>query len=260
MICEWRAPRTTDAVWLTYSANYLFNTHGLKWAVDPVFLNNRVPEAQALDASRDMIDLEFVLLTHAHVDHVDVVLWSQVKESRCHWIVPEHMTDFFARETSLSDSDFTVAVPGRAIVVAGVSIMPFKAPHYERRAGREINHVDSTGYFVETSSGSYLLPGDIRTYDPECLQPFANVSAVFAHVFLGRSAAVACNPPLLDTFVDFYLSCRPKKIVLSHLYELGRETEDCWLTSHAKIVAKAFAAADNEADILIPEWYKETIL
>ena len=260
MIREWRATRETDAVWLTYSANYLFNTHGLRWAVDPVLLKNRVPEAQALDANRDMEDLEFVLLTHAHIDHVDVALWSQLKGSRCHWIVPEHMTDFFARETSLGDSDFTAAVPGRAIAVAGVSIMPFEAPHYERRVGGEVNHVDSTGYLVETSSGSYLLPGDIRTYDPACLQPFTDVSAVFAHVFLGRSAAAACDPPLLNAFVDFYLSCRPKKIVLSHLYELGREAEDCWLTSHAELAAEAFASADNEVDVVIPEWYEETVL
>jgi hypothetical protein len=260
MIREWRAPRRNDAVWLTYSANYLFNTRGLKWAVDPVLLSNRVPEAPMLDTSRDLNDLDFVLLTHAHADHVDVVLWPQLKESHCHWIVPEHMADFFARETSLSVSGYSVAVPGKELALAGVRITPFDAPHYERPATGAINHVDSTGYFVETAGGSYLLPGDIRTYDPVCLRPFADVSAVFAHVFLGRSAAVACDPPLLDAFVEFYLGCRPKKIVLSHLYELGREPEDCWLTSHARTVAKAFHAANNEVKISIPEWYRETIL
>jgi len=260
MIREWRAPRRNDAVWLTYSANYLFNTRGLKWAVDPVLLSNRVPTVQLLDASQDLNDLEFVLLTHAHIDHIDVALWTQLEDSHCHWIVPEHMRNFFTDETSMRDSRYSVAVPGKEIAVAGARITPFDAPHYGRSASGEVVPVDSTGYFVETAGGSYLLPGDIRTYDPVCMGRFAEVSAVFAHVFLGRSAALAPDPPLLDAFVEFYLRCRPEKIVLSHLYEFGRGPEDCWLTLHARTVAKAFTAVDGAIKVAIPEWYEETVL
>ena len=69
MIRQWRAPRRNDAVWLTYSANYLFNTRGLRWAVDPVLLSNRVPEAPVLDAGRDLSDLDFALLYSAPPDY-----------------------------------------------------------------------------------------------------------------------------------------------------------------------------------------------
>jgi hypothetical protein len=260
MIREWCAPRTDDAAWLVYSANYLLKTHGLKWAVDPVLLSNRVPEVPVLDATPDLADLEFVLLSHAHIDHTDVVLWSQMESSRCHWIVPEHMADFFAHEVSVSDSAYSVAIPGKDITVSGVRIVPFQAPHSENLETGGINHVDSTGYLVEVAGNSYLFPGDIRTYDSLCLKPFTDVSAVFAHTFLGRSSALLCDPPLLEEFVEFYLSCHPKKIVLSHLYELGRDPEDCWLASHARAVAKAFSAADSDVKIVIPEWYEETIL
>ena len=260
MIRGWSAPRTNHAVWLVYSANYLFNTRGLKWAVDPVLLSNRIPEVPVLDVTPDLADLDFVLLGHAHLDHRDVVLWSQMESSCCHWIVPEHMTDFFAHEVSVSDSAYSVAIPGKEIAVSGGSIVSFKAPHYEHLETGVTNHVDSTGYLVETGGASYLFPGDIRTYDPLCLKPFTDVSAVFAHIFLGRSSAVVCDPPLLKDFVDFYLSCHPKKIVLSHLYELGRDPEDCWLASHARAVAKAFNAADSEVKTVVPEWYEETIL
>ena len=260
MIREWRAPRDNDAVWLMYSASYLFNTRGQKWAVDPVRLSNRVPEAQMPELSEDLHDLDFVLLTHDHIDHVDVGLWSQLKGAHCHWIVPEHMTDLFSCETSLSSLGYSVAVPGKKISFAGVRITPFESPHYERSVTGEIIPIDSTGYFVETAGSSYLFPSDIRTYDPSCLQPFSNVTTVFAHVFLGRSAALVCDPPLLDAFVDFYLNSCPKKIVLSHLYELGREPEDCWLSSHAQRLAKAFNASNGEVEVLIPEWYKEVFL
>ena len=260
MICGWHASRTDDALWLMYSANYLFNTGGLKWAVDPVLLSNRVPEAPVLDVTSDFADLDFILLSHAHIDHADVVLWSQLGNSRCHWIVPDHMTGFFTHEVSVRASAYSVAIPGKEIAVSGVRILPFEAPHHEHLETGETIQVDSTGYFVETAHASYLLPGDIRTYDPLCLKRFADVSSVFAHVFLGRSSAIVSDPPLLKSFVDFYLSCHPKKIVLSHLYELGRDPEDCWLTSHAREVAKAFTAADSEVEVVIPEWYEETVL
>jgi hypothetical protein len=260
MIRGWCAPRTDDAVWLMNSANYLFNTGGLKWAVDPVLLSNRIPEAPVLDVTPDLADLDFILLSHAHVDHSDIVLWSQLQNSRCHWIVPDHMTDFFTREVSVSDSAYSVATPGKEIEMSGARIVPFESPHYERLETGGTNHVDSTGYLVEVAGASYLFPGDIRTYDSLCLKPFTGVSAVFAHVFLGRSSALMNDPPLLEAFVDFYLSCHPKKIVLSHLYELGRDPENCWLSSHAQAVAKAFIAADSDVEIVIPEWYEETIL
>ena len=130
MIREWSEPHTDDAAWLTYSANYLFNTHGLKWAVDPVLLSNRMPEVPLLDVTQDLADLDFVLLSHTHCDHRDVTLLSQLQNSRCHWIVPEHMPDCFANEVTVSDSAYSVAIPGKEIAVSGVRIVPFEAPHY----------------------------------------------------------------------------------------------------------------------------------
>ncbi len=45
MVRQWTVPDDGNSAWLMYSANYLFNTRGMKWAVDPVRLKNRVPEA-----------------------------------------------------------------------------------------------------------------------------------------------------------------------------------------------------------------------
>jgi len=259
MIRQWRAPRANDAVWLTYSANYLFNTRGLKWAVDPVLLSNRVPEAPGDDRGGDLQDLDFILLSHAHADHVDVDLWSQLAGAHSHWIVPEYMIECFSRSVP-RDVLYSSPIPGRRLEIAGARITPFEAPHDERTAGGDTRHVPSTGYWVETTGGNYLLPGDIRTYDPTCLKPFLPVSAVFAHVFLGRSAALAAHPPLAEAFVDFYRFCRPKKIVLAHLYEFGRDPEDCWISAHARMVETRCHAVDPGIEMTTPEWFQETSL
>jgi len=215
------------------------NTGGRKWAVDPVFLSNRVPEAQVLDGSITLQGLQFILLTHAHMDHMDVTLWRQLHRAPCHWVVPEHMVDRFSRETARSEGEYSVAVPGKVLHISGATITPFATPHSERLPAGQFNRVDATGYCVEVAGQSYLFPGDVRTFDTACLEPFTGVAAVFAHVFLGRSAALAPNPPLFDAFVAFYLHCRPKTAVLTHLYELPREPEACWLMSHAAAVAAA---------------------
>jgi L-ascorbate metabolism protein UlaG (beta-lactamase superfamily) len=260
MVRAWQAPRCSDAVWLMYTANYLFNTHNIRWAVDPVLLNNRVPEAVQLDVGYDMAKMDFILLTHSHADHVDPALWSQLYATHCRWVIPDHMLDFISRTTPLAPDDLIVAVPGIEINIARVTITPFSAPHYEQRPDGSLNHVSETGYLVKTRNGTYLLPGDVRTFDTGVLRPFKDSSAVFAHVFLGRSAALLDNPPLLADFVDFYLNCRPRKILLAHLYELGREPEDCWRTSHAEQVAAVIEDADSGIHIRIPEWYEEIIL
>ena len=77
----------------------------------------------------------------------------------------------------------------------------------------------------------------------------------FNYPFGGVEVAIELNE-----FVDFYLSCQPKKIVLAHLYELARDPEDCWLRAHAEHVAQALAAANTGLEIVIPEWYEEVIL
>jgi len=260
MIREWSAPRQTDAVWLMYAGNYLFHTLGLKWAVDPVLLRNRVPEAPLLDVRQDLSRLSFVLLTHAHADHIDLRLWDQLSGLDCHWIVPEHMLSLVIRETSLPRDRFSVAAPSTPIQLDGVRVVPFSAPHYEQQVSGEITGVPATGYLVEIGESRYLLPGDIRTYDVTALPSFGPVTAVFSHVFLGRAAALQHAPPLIDAFVEFYRAFRPEKILLTHLYEISRGPADCWCRSHAQRVKSAFDALDDETQVIIPEWYQEIAL
>ena len=260
MIEEWRAPHSRHAVWLMYAGNYLFDTGGVRWTVDPVLLDNKVPEAPALDLRQDLAPLRFVLLTHGHSDHVDVRLWIQLSSLDCHWVVPDHMVLRFVKATSLPRARFSVAEPGREIEVDGVRILPFSSPHYEQPALGEARGVPETGYLVEVDACRYLLPGDIRTYDLGATPAFGPVTALFAHVFLGRSAAFSARPPLLDAFARFCVALQPKRVLLTHLYEVSREAADCWGEAHAQMAREAIGRLDGGPEVHIPGWYTETRL
>jgi hypothetical protein len=47
MIAEWKRSDPEDRVWLTYSANYLFRTKDIRWAIDPLTLNWRIKDAKS---------------------------------------------------------------------------------------------------------------------------------------------------------------------------------------------------------------------
>lgn len=258
MIQAWKAPRQNDAVWLMYAANYLFNTQNVRWLLDPIMLGNRVPEAPQIDVRTSFKNLDFVLLTHAHTDHVDIALWNQFKNFNCQWVVPEHMVPFFMERTGLTPDRFITARPLSVVDIANIRITPFNGLHHEQKASGIRTNVPATGYLVETKNKRYLLPGDIRTYDTSLLPAFGPVDAVFAHVFLGRSEALRPLPSLLHDFVQFFLHCRPRKILLTHLYEVARAPEDCWLTQHARMAKAAFKNANPKVKIAIPACYKET--
>jgi hypothetical protein len=63
---------------------------------------------------------------------------------------------------------------------------------------------------------------------------------IFAHLWLGRGCALMDEPPLLDAFCRFFLSLSPRRIILTHLNELGRDANDFWDESHVQIVDSRF--------------------
>jgi hypothetical protein len=50
MIMEWHQPGSEDRAWLMCSANYLFRTANVRWAIDPLRLKHRLPNAPEISA------------------------------------------------------------------------------------------------------------------------------------------------------------------------------------------------------------------
>ena len=94
--------------------------------------------------------------------------------------------------------------------------------------------VPATGYLVEFQNKRWLFPGDTRTYDASQLPSFGPVDGLFAHLWLGRGCALMDEPPLLDAFCQFCLDLQPRRIILTHLNEFGRDADDFWDEEHAE--------------------------
>jgi L-ascorbate metabolism protein UlaG (beta-lactamase superfamily) len=246
LIVEWNSPGPEDRAWLMYSANYLFRTQGIRWAMDPVALNSRLPKAPVMDVARDLKDIDFILLTHNHGDHLDFDLLRTLRHLPIWWVIPEAILPLVRREIGLPAKQILVPKPLQPIDLHGLCITPFDGLHWEHSLDYPggSRGVLATGYLVELVSKRWLFLGDTRTYDPAALPDFGPVDVLFAHLWLGRSAALQFHPPLLEDFCRFYLALQPRCIILTHLEEWGRQVLDFWDLEHAKQVISVLKKHD----------------
>jgi len=236
MIMEWHQPGSDDRAWLMYSANYLFRTAGVRWAIDPIRLGHRLPNAPEMPAS-DLKDLSFILLTHQHSDHLDLGLLRQLQPYPILWVIPAPLLEIVEAEFKLPENRLIAPQVMQPIEIHGICITPFDGIHWEAQPETGIlRGVPEMGYLVEFTGKRWLFPGDTRTYDANRLPSFGSVDGVFAHLWLGRAGALTEPPPLLREFCQFFLDLQPKRIVLTHLEEFGRDADDFWNISHARHV------------------------
>jgi L-ascorbate metabolism protein UlaG (beta-lactamase superfamily) len=261
MMTEWHQPGLEDRAWLMYSANYLFRTKDIRWAMDPVRLKHRLPKAPDVDMVRDLCDLNFVLLTHRHADHLDLGLLRQLKDFPIFWVVPAHILDVVLAGVEIPADRLIVPEALKPIEIQGIGITPFEGQHWEKQPGTELPRgVPATGYLVEFNGKRWLFPGDTRTYDASRLPAFGAVDGLFAHLWLGRGCANMEHPPLLDAFCQFCLDLHPKKVVLTHLEEFGRDADDYWDQGHAQRVRSCLREKTREIEISVARLGESVLL
>ncbi len=226
VIDEWNST-AEDAAWLTYSANYLLNTAGVRWAMDPYSLFTRLKRNEQPDFVHDLAPLQLVVLTHAHADHLDLNVIRALKHLPITWVVPEFMLKWVVDDAGLAKEKIILPVPGQPINFGNLLLTPFEALHF-----RESHGVPEMGYLVEFGSKRWLFPGDTRSYDSHRIPVFENLDGVVAHLWLGKGCALELNPPLLEAFCQFFTNLTPRQIVITHLEELGRKADDFWTEAH----------------------------
>lgn len=236
VLAEWNLQGSDDRAWLMYSANYLFHTQGVHWALDPLTLNSRLPEACAMDVARDLHDLDFVLLTHRHKDHLDLGLVNSLRHLPICWVIPEAILPLVKEHARLPTKQILVPQPLHPIDLHGLHITPFDGLHWEEDPGYPHGRrgVPAMGYLVEQGGKRWLFPGDTRKYHLPAIPDLGPVDVLFAHLWLGRSAAHQSPPPFLEHFCHFCLDLKPRRIILTHLEEWGRKAADFWDLEHAE--------------------------
>jgi len=259
MIDEWSSPGSEDRVWLTYSANYLFRTGNVRWAIDPLTLNWRIKDAPKVDVVHDLSGLTFVLLTHRHNDHLDIDLLFALRHHPITWVVPEFILSKVIKQAGLPRENIIVPAPLELIEFNGIHILPFDGLHWETTPDGNLKGVPAMGYLIESNGKCWLFPGDTRTYDASRLPAISPVDGLVAHLWLGRGSALMDEPPLLDAFCRFSLDLQPSRVILTHLNELGRDANDFWDESHAQRISSKFKEM-NPGISVIPGYMGENIL
>ncbi|HLO13943.1 MAG TPA: MBL fold metallo-hydrolase [Anaerolineales bacterium] len=249
IIMEWTSAGAPDCAWLAYSANYLFRTNNVRWAIDPLTLNWRLKEAPKVDAASDLKDLSFVLLTHRHADHLDLDLLSALRHLPITWVVPDSIRTTVIAQAGLPREQIIAPRHLEPIELNGIRILPFKGLHWERTPDKRRRGVPAIGYLIELNGKRWLFPGDTRTYNAFQLPDFGHVDYIFAHLWLGRGCALMEKPPLIDAFCQFCFDLKPRRIILTHLNELGRNADDFWDASHAEKVCSRFHRMSSEVSV-----------
>ena len=249
MIAEWSSPDPVDRVWLTYSANYLFRTNNIRWAIDPLTLNRRIKDAPKIDVARDLCSLSFVLLTHEHTDHLDIDLLAGLRDQPITWVVPQFLLPDVMEQAKLPREKIIVPSPLKPIELYGIEILPFDGLHWEKTADGKLKGVPAMGYLIECNSRRWLFPGDTRTYNAKQLPNADSLDVVFAHLWLGRSSALMDKPPLLDAFCRFFLHLNPRQLILTHLNEFGRDANNYWDANHVEIVCSKLRELSEEIQV-----------
>lgn len=238
LILEWQSAKL-DAAWLTYAANYLFFTAGLRWALDPFSLYTRIGAAEQPDFPSDLSMLELVVLSHTHNDHLDPNLIKAISELPITWVIPEFMLGRVNEITRLHTERVLIPQPGLSLRFGNLTLTPFQGLHMHAGGG-----VPEMGYLAEFSGKRWLFPGDTRSFDLSKLPHFGRLDGVFAHLWLGKAQACAAHPTQLEHFCHFFAGLGADRILISHMQDFGRDADDFWDKSHFRWAAECL----NEID------------
>lgn len=161
----------TSAVWLGHST-YLVECHGLSFLTDPLFSSHCSPvpfsalkrQHPAPLAIADLPQLNFILLSHNHYDHLDAKSMMEIHRRfpQVMFIVPRGVKRWFTRRgiESVIEMDW-----GSSYQRGGLCITAVPAQHFSGRSFWDKNRTLWCGYVVEYKGKTFYFAGDTG-YNP----------------------------------------------------------------------------------------------
>ncbi len=239
-----------DAFYLISHASYILRTGGMLWAVDPrLTLENHSAADDSLSA--DLAGLQAVLLTHLHVDHYDEKLINTLAFNDILWLFPAFMPSEQQETWKSRLKNCLFVKPGDRIRACGLDIRVSDSIHYDIFEGKKVG-VPEIGYRVTVCSRTLAFPGDIRSYGtfPEEQK---NADELFAHVWLGRQAALHPRQEMIEAFSRYFADSKARRIWLTHLNDMHRPPADRWTVTHAECVREKMLQIVPGLSVEIPE-------
>ena len=227
---------------LIASSSYLFSTNGYKWAMDVSFITlNRL--AGTPSRVREYLgDLDCMMLTHAHTDHMDERTIRLLADTEISWVVPDFLVDDMIK-FGVHRERITAVKAGDDVCVGPLRIHVLKGRHF--RPGTR-SGIDAVGYLISADNAPTLaFPGDVRDYSVKDGEEL-NADHCFAHIWLTDCALESEKYiPKSREFAEFMLSQSRKSILLAHL-NVNREDSKRWTVHHALVARDAILEKSPE--------------
>lgn len=236
-----------------HATSYLFSTNGTRWAMDIALreIYHLCPDAETLLAE-NLRGLEYMLLTHDHDDHFETRTVRTLAALGTVFVAPPFLVPKL-RKIGVAEAQILTAQAGETMTLGALSVLPFESLHYRPNTR---NGVDEYGYYVTAEGApSLLFPADVRDYSPEKLPVFPAVDMLFLHIWMGDKICLAENTAFAapaENLVKFALAFSPRTVLLTHLYENGREDDSMWTERHAEIVRAAILRANPAVRVILP--------
>ena len=238
------------------SSSYLFSSgSSCFWMVDPAFSTTAEPDSgigEIMDLIRQKI--HFIVLTHLHGDHCQFDLIRGLAGAGITFVLPDSLATDFQEQSGIPPEELCPLKPGESVTFSGITITAGAGYHAE--PGKI--PVLSASYDITLPDGIRLfLPGDVRDYSAQV--PDSPVDYTIGHVFLGREDATGSTFSCLDRFCDFITRREPAHLILTHLYEIGRNPPDLWTHRHALMAADKIRQIKPGISVDAP-FFGETLL
>ena len=235
---------------LVSPSSYLFSTNGYRWAMDVSFLYLRELAEAPSKILQTLGDIELMVLTHAHRDHMEEYTIRTLADTEITWLVPDFIVDDMLR-FGVRREKLIVVKAGDSVTVGPLDVKVFKGRHFRPDDGVG---VEAVGYLISADgTPSVAFPCDVRDYRVT-EDGIKNADHCFAHVWLTDEALdPEMYTPKSREFADFMLNVSRKSIFLTHLYG-NRPESKTWKMNHARIVEEEIRKRSPEISVRVPKY------